>query len=72
MDVYLFVVFLMGRSRRNDFGQGWRYKEGRMRKGGTLLPFYLFTFLPLYPFTFLPLYPFTLFTLLPFLEFPSC
>ena len=68
MDVYLFVVFLGGRSRRNDFGQGWRYKEGGMRKGG----FYPFTLLPFYLFTFLPLYPFTLFTLLPFLEFPSC
>ena len=75
MDVYLFVIFLMGRSRRNDFGQGRRYKEGGMRKGGTLLPFYLFTSLPFYLFTlftFLPFYLFTLFTLLPFLEFPSC
>ena len=68
MDVYLFVVFLGGRSRRNDFGQGWRYKEGGMRKGGfypfTLLPFYLFTFLPFYLFTSLPFYPFYSFTFL--------
>ena len=62
MDVYLFVIFLMGRSRRNDFGQGRRNEEGGMRKVG----FYSFILLPFYPFTFFP------FTLLPFLEFPSC
>lgn len=60
MDVYLFVVFFGGRSRRNDFGQGRRNKEEGMRMVG------------FYSFIFLLFYPFTLFILLPFLEFPSC
>ena len=45
MDVYLF--YFWGRSRRNDFGQGWRDEEGGF------LPFFLFPFLPFYSFTFL-------------------
>ena len=54
MDVYLF--YFWGRSRRNDFGQGRRYKEGGIRKEGrgrwafTLLSFYSFTLFILLPF----------------------
>lgn len=55
MDVYLF--YFLGRSRRNDFGQGKRDEEGGMRKEEDgLLLFYPFIF---YPFTFLSFYSFT-------------
>ena len=54
MDVYLFVIFLMGRSRRNDFGQGRRDEEGGMRKVGFYsFPFFPFSLFPFYSFTFL-------------------